>query len=367
MIPASFATHALCPRDQFEAWREWHQPVIDILPKLPTGEDFPAETHIWKFDGLAMSRTSAPPVHVSRTKGNLRRDPVDHWVVSYCTRGAHFARTAGSELEVPVRVPYLWSLGQEFVNERTDADHAQFFMTREAFRDIAPLLDAACGSILDTPLGHLLGDYMMVLERHLPAVTEADFLRLTKAAGGMVAAAVAPSAERVAVARRQIDLGRKERVRQAVFRHLRTPTLGPRTLSRLVGMSRSNLYRLFEDTGGISRYIQRQRLLEARAVLTDPATTWSISAIAEDLCFADASSFSRTFRREFGYSPSEVRSAAVGGLAPSGTPKRRVQSDRADYAELICGLNETASREGAGRGSSRHAVAELSGLLSKER
>ena len=39
----------------------------------------------------------------------------------------------------------------------------------------------------------------------------------------------------------QIELGRKERVRQVVRRHLRTPTLGPRTLCRIVGMSRSNL------------------------------------------------------------------------------------------------------------------------------
>ena len=104
---------------------------------------------------------------------------------------------------------------------------------------------------------------------------------------------VAPSAERVAGAQRQIDVGRKERVRQVVRRHLRTPTLEAKTLARLVGMSRSNLYRLFEDTGGVARYIQRERLLEAHAVLTNPANSQSISAIAEDLCFADASSFSR--------------------------------------------------------------------------
>ena len=220
-------------------------------------------------------------------------------------------------------------------------------MTRDEFREIAPLLDAACGSVLDTPLGHLLGDYMMALERHLPAVTEADFPRRTNAIGAMVAAAVAPSTERVAVAKRQVDLGRKERVRQAVRRHLRTPTLGPKNLGRLVGMSRSNLYRLFEDTGGVARYIQRQRLLEARAVLSDPATTQSISAIAENLCFADASSFSRTFKREFGYSPSEVRSAALVGLAVGAAPRQRVLSDRTDFGAFLRGFSNTASSHAA--------------------
>ena len=135
---------------------------------------------------------------------------------------------------MPARVPFLWSLGQEFLHERTHIDRVQFFMARDAFRDIAPLLDGALGSTLDTPLGHLLGDYMMALERRLSVVTEADLSRLTTAVGAMVAAAVSPSAARVAVARGQIDVGRKERVRQAVRRHLRTPTLGPRTC---VGLS----------------------------------------------------------------------------------------------------------------------------------
>jgi AraC-like DNA-binding protein len=117
-----------------------------------------------------------------------------------------------------------------------------------------------------------------------------------------------------------------------------TPTFGPTILCRLVGMSRSNLYRMFEDTGGVTRYIQRERLLEAHPVLTDLATTQSISAIAEDLCFADASSFSRTFKREFGHTPSEVRSAALGGLAPSATPRSGLVSPAGDFAELLRGF-----------------------------
>lgn len=335
MIPDSFATHTFRPRDQFEAWKEWFQPVLEVVPKNLLSDGFPAETQIWRLGGIAMSRTIAPPVDVLRTKGNLRRDPADHWIISYCARGAHFATTAGVSLEVPARVPFLWSLGQEFFHERTHIDRVQIVMARDAFRDIAPLLDAALGSTLDMPLGHVLGDYMIALEGRLPGVTEADFAGLTNAVGAMVAAAIAPSVERVAVAGRQIDLGRKERVRQAVRRHLRTPTLGPGTLSRLVGISRSNLYRLFEDIGGVAHYIQRERLLEAHALLTDSATTKSISAIAEDLCFADASSFSRTFKREFGHSPTEVRSAALAGLAPPATLRGQVGPEGANFGDLL--------------------------------
>jgi AraC-like DNA-binding protein len=167
----------------------------------------------------------------------------------------------------------------------------------------------------------------------------------------MVAAAVSPSADRVAVAQGQIDAGRKERVRQTVRRHLRTPTLGPTNLGRLVGMSRSNLYRLFEDTGGIARYIQRERLLEAHAVLTDPTTTESISAIAEDLCFADASSFSRTFKREFGHSPGEMRAATFAGLALPATPRGPVPSSAGvDSASCFTDSSVQCSSLGCGRG-----------------
>ena len=338
MNPDISTTQPLRPRDQFEAWREWHQPVLDFLHQQSTRYGFPAEVHLWRLGGLAMSRTSVPPVSVARTKSNLRRDPIDHWVISYCVRGAHLTNTAGTAVEIPAKVPFVSSLGQEFLHERTHIDRVSFLMPRDGFRDIAPLLDAACGPSLDTPLGHLLGDYMIALEHHLPEVTEPDFPRLARAISAIVAVAAAPSAERVAVAGAQIDAGRKERVRQVVRKHLRTPTFRPSILCRLVGMSRSNLYRLFEDTGGVARYIQRERLLEAHAVLTVPATTRSISAIADDLCFADASSFSRAFRREFGYSPGELRSATLAGLAPPRTPRGPVPSAGTDFGEFIRGF-----------------------------
>lgn len=127
------------------------------------------------------------------------------------------------------------------------------------------------------------------------------------AARTIVAGKFVRAAEWVTSAKQQIDLDRRDRVRRVVQRHLRSPILRPVILCRLVGMSRSNLYRLLGGTGGVRQYIQSQRLLEARALLGDPSTNKPIAAIAEELCFADASSFSRAFKREFGHSPSETR------------------------------------------------------------
>ena len=134
MTPETFKTQLLDSRDQFEAWREWHQPVLDFLPEQSTRYEFPAELHLWKLGGLAMSRTSVPPVRVARTKSNLRRNVIDHWVISYCIRGTHLTNTPGTALEIPAKVPFLSSLGQEFLHERTHIDRIQLLMARDALQ-----------------------------------------------------------------------------------------------------------------------------------------------------------------------------------------------------------------------------------------
>jgi AraC-like DNA-binding protein len=229
-------------------------------------------------------------------------------------------------------------LGEESESERTHVDRVQLFMPRDVFRDIAPLLDAVRGSVLDTPLGRLLGDYLLAVERRLPELTTADLPRLTTAVHAMVAASIAPSPGRLDAARSQLEFGQLERVRQAVHKYLRSPDLGPTTLCRAVGMSRSHLYRLMESAGGVARYIHRQRLLEAHAAVCDPANTAPISGIAETFCFADASAFSRAFRREFGNSPSEVRSARLIGLPVVTSPHTGELSRSANFGDLLRGF-----------------------------
>jgi AraC-like DNA-binding protein len=100
-------------------------------------------------------------------------------------------------------------------------------------------------------------------------------------------------------------------------------------------MSRSQLYRLLEGEGGVIRYIHGHRLRAIHAALSNPADDRSIAAIAETCGFYEPSTFSRTFRREFGVTPSEVRAASRCGVALPPAWRPQMQADIASLSACL--------------------------------
>ena len=237
MTPATFATQSLRPREQLQAWQEWFAPVFDISPTARAGEGFSAKNTVWSLGDVSISRVLAPSVQVKRAKANLAKAPIDHWVLSYCTEGSTKVRTPKGEFEAAGGVPFLWSIGEHFESTRTRVDRVQIMLSRDAFHDLAPLLDAARGTALDTPWGGLLGDYILAVERWLPSMTESDAPRLTSAVRNMVAACVAPSAGHRIRAEEEIDYTQLQRVRRTIQAQLQSPQLQPAALCRMLGIS----------------------------------------------------------------------------------------------------------------------------------
>ena len=325
MKPDLPATQPTRPRDQSDAGSELRWPYLDMPTRRPGRGGFETANQVRQLGSMAMRLVSAPTMVAVRRNPGRSREHADHWVLACCESAATRIRTVSGDLEVPAGVPFVWSMGEWSVDtvsetEPAHADQVQIYIPRGIFRGIAPRLDAAGVTVLDTPYGHLLGDYVLALERRLPDLTETERAQLAHAVLGMAGACMAPSAGPVAVARNQIELGRLERVQQTIRTHLRSADLGSRLLCRLVGVSRSNLYRLFEDAGGVAKYIQRQRLREADRMLRDPANRKTISVIADELCFGSASGFSRAFRHEFGCPPNEVRAVVEASVAPFPAP-----------------------------------------------
>ena len=318
MTPARFSTLEL-PRDQqLDAWRGWFDGLYDVALPADGSVGFAASSTQWVVDGAGFGRVAAPPLRAERSKPLIHRHPVDHWVIGMGMRAETRLTWRGQAGVIAPRTPFISSLADPMASERDADERLHLYLARDRFCSLAPALDAARGVAVEGVLGAMLRDYLAMLDQHLPGVPEQDMPRLAEAIGAMVAACVAPSPDRAARAAEQADLVRLERVRQVIRRNLRSARLGPEMLCREAGMSRSQLYRLFQNEGGVARYIQLCRLTAVQAALIDPADTRPIAVIAEDYGFYDASTFSRTFRREFGMSPTDARMAG----APIARPRQ---------------------------------------------
>lgn len=336
MEPWKFSTELLPFADQLEAWSAWFQPTFDVLSEESERPGFAAEYLAWKIGDISLTWNSAPATRTVRTPWHLRHSPVDHWVISYSADGTTMLSTDTGRLHAPAGVPLIWSLGHASDSRRTGTERLQLYLPRDSFAKIGPFLDKASGSALDTPMGHLLADYMGLLRRSLDGLAPEDAARLRDPVEAMVTACLLPSAERLADASRQVELTLMERVRRAVRRKMFSPSLGPDVLCREAAMSRSRLYRVLEREGGVANYIQRCRLSESFSMLCDVSSP-TIAGIAEKLCFADASSFSRAFRREFGMRPSDVRAAAAAGYRPAPTARQPLASDVVSFSDCLHG------------------------------
>jgi AraC family transcriptional regulator, positive regulator of tynA and feaB len=85
-------------------------------------------------------------------------------------------------------------------------------------------------------------------------------------------------------------------------------------------MSRRRLYQLFDDVGeSPAEWIRSRRLQHAALLLRrEGDASMGVSDISERSGFADATTFSRAFRRKYGVNPSDFRDPANIPATPPG-------------------------------------------------
>ena len=89
-----------------------------------------------------------------------------------------------------------------------------------------------------------------------------------------------------------------------IDRHLRQQRLSAAEVSRAVGVSIRSLHRAFEDSGeSVASFIRLRRLSRAR---DDLLTGMTVGQVARRWHYTDPSHFSRSFKRHFGISPSDL-------------------------------------------------------------
>lgn len=101
--------------------------------------------------------------------------------------------------------------------------------------------------------------------------------------------------------------GRDVLIRTFIEQHLTDPEIGPERILKNFGLSRATLYRMFQDDGGLLKYIAQRRLSNAFAdLIAADRQRGVVRSIARKWGFRDAGNFHRRFRERFGVTPSEL-------------------------------------------------------------
>jgi AraC-like DNA-binding protein len=319
----TFTTQSLPAPRQFAYWQECNNGLADVTRDAAHGHDgFAASGSTWRMGGMALSAGQSPACHYRRSPGHIRRDSIDHWVISVIRRGSRSFRTDGVAVSNTPGAAIITSFDRPYETSRDDSAWLQLYIPRDSLGELGHAMDAMRYQRLDSAMGRLLEDYILLLASRMPQLSAADAERLVEATRNMVVACIRPTADHLAQAAPQTELVQLAQIKRLIRQHLGSATLGPERLSRRAGVSRSKLYRMFEPYGGVARFIQTERLHRAHAALSDAGDTRSIGSIAEDVGLFDLSSFGRMFRATFGCSPSELRQAASRGGAVAPPPRQ---------------------------------------------
>jgi AraC-like DNA-binding protein len=322
-VPAfEFSTLDLPPQEQFAAWRHSFAPIVHLAEPDDLMAGFAGTQIVWDLGNLAFSWVKTESLSFASRAGHIRRDPIDHWLLTLILEGRSKTIAPSRTFDAGAGSVQVLPLGKVFEGRVTDSEVLLLFVPRDFCRSMAHVLDAAEFSTLDRGMGRLFADYMTSIAQRLPTLDATELPGLVSATRAMILACDAPSRSNIEGATEPIAAALLERARSFIQANLIDPTLDVTSLLRELAVSRSRLYRLFEPSGGVLRYIQHRRLLDAHAALANPDDHRRILDIAEERGFSGGAEFSRAFKREFGYSPSDVRTS--GKSAP---PSRRPDAD----------------------------------------
>jgi AraC-like DNA-binding protein len=239
---------------------------------------------------------------------------MDHLMVQLYTEGG-FAGTAGNRaIAVAPHDVCVFDLTQTLRTQASAFHNLTLLVPRPYVAAAVEDVAALHGLVLSgrDPLTELLAEHLRALAARVPRLRSTR--AATAAARGTVALITAMLATAAPQIRTRASAGPASPHRRAmeyIDRHLADQTLDSDAVATELGMSRATLYRLFEPLGGVSAYIRRRRLTCAALHLASPAYRHErVSQVAFRWGFASEASFSRSFRLQFGLTPTDARDRA---------------------------------------------------------
>lgn len=305
-------------RVDLEEWRAIADPFYDVHPRVPRAQAG-VDVHAVERNGLLLSQLFSPEQMLIHDPGS--RPLVNHAYLLFerFESGSGLADVAGDGFSVRPSQLHVIDMSRRYVSLK-QASRSRGVLIPHAMLDYDPSRDPAFVTLdLDSAPGRLLASAHELLAEGLSARDEASVPpEMAPAFVSLVERLMLKRDSPAARERREAALPLT--LRNYIGANLADPALSPATLCAAFDLSRTTLYRYFEDEGGVARHIRNRRLDRCFSELAgaEPARG-RVSAVARRWGFSDATAFNRLFRARFGVPPSACFAAphAVAGAQTS--------------------------------------------------
>lgn len=332
---AHFDTSLIEPELRLEAWHENMGVLFDLSTEQRTKQDnrIYARIDVCSFGDTVFGVTEANTQLFVRDHKCIAREGVDHILVQVFLKGggetSDGVRTqAGDMLVIDLDQPH------EMLN--SDFSNLTLVLPRDLHPRLSDLLAPLHSRHMTNadPLVRHMGTHLLSLWDNISEMSlDSAETALTGSLGllecWLSSGNVRDPDEGV------ISSALDTVVKHYIERHLAEP-LSPALIATAFRISRSHLYRIFSEDGGVSRYIWIRRLRRAMRMLTQaPYQRLPIIAIAFECGFTSGAHFSRSFRAHYGLPPSRARADAMANQSPvtqgQSAPTKPYRTDLADW------------------------------------
>jgi len=263
-VPAiRFDTSALALEDRLKAWSAmipWFE-----IGRLDDDPDFGVSADAWLLGPMTLSVTLVPKVWLARPPHLIEADGRMDYSVVIADVPWSGRMGDGETIVVEAGAVCVLDHAQPFRVQTMGGQFTILDLSRSLLDDPSLPSDLH-GKLLRNTLAMVFGDFMVGLRERLPSLAVAETPGLTKALRDLLVACLASGGEALGAAEGERAL--RNRAGRYVDDNL-SAALTVADVARALGVSRSRLYRLFAEAGGVERFMMRRRLHRARAMLAE--------------------------------------------------------------------------------------------------
>lgn len=305
-----FSTSRIAPRDRHAAWAARDEATVGSLYETTPREAFNVESTRVFLGGMMVGYGEISSQGYERSAATMRSYHPDLLNLHYMIAG-HAQGVAGDRtFDQPAGTLFWTDVAQGSKHVSTASRSVMLSIPRPVAVDMGLNVRALHGATLSSPLATMLGSHLHHIVQAAPELESAQVQRLARSVTDLVILAASMVGEGPGLdpaSHRAVTL---RQIRDDIDGRLDSATLTSGDLCRRFGISRTSLYRMFADYGGVQAFVRERRLLAAREALRNPGNYETIGAIAARLGFSDQAHLGRLFRARFGMTPGDCRAEA---------------------------------------------------------